>query len=293
MLRDLTVAVTGARGFVASHLIPMLRARGARLVGVLRPGRDAPALERQGVVLRHGDLDDPDALAGVFDGIDAVVHLSGLAQVTGLVPVLEASGVRRGVFVSSAGVHTRLESRSADAKRAGEAALAASTIAWTILRPSMIYGTPADRNMVRLLRWVRRFPVVPVPGGGGTPQQPVHVEDLAAAIVTALERPGAVGRAYDVGGPRALPLREIIRLCARAVGRRALVVPVPLGPAHAAVVALRGLRLPCPVRPEQVLRLAESKAVDIGPATADLDFRPRPFEDAIEAEAGMLQKVSS
>lgn len=270
----------------------MLLAHGARVIGVLRPGREAPGLERVGVTLRHGDLDDAASLAGTFDGADAVVHLSGLSQVTGLVPVLEAARVRRGVFVSSAGVYTRLASRSADAKRAGEAALAASAIEWTIIRPSMIYGTPADRNLARLLRWVRRFPVVPVPGGGGTPQQPVHVEDLVEAIVCALERPATSRRAYDVGGPRALPLREVIRTCARAVGRRALIVPVPLGPAHAAVSALRRLGLPCPVRPEQVLRLAESKAVDISAAAADLDFRPRSFEAGIGAEVAMLEKAS-
>jgi hypothetical protein len=60
-------------------------------------------------------------------------------------------------------------------------------------------------------------------------------------------------------------------------------------PAYHGVMLLRGLRLPCPVRGEQVLRLAESKAVDIGPATADLGYRPRTFKEGIEAEVELVR----
>ncbi len=288
-----TVAVTGALGFVASRLLPMLAARGARVIAVLRPGREPAAiLGLAEVEVRRGDLSEPASLRGVFDDADAVVHLAGLSLVPRMLPELEAargrSRLRAGVFVSSAGVYTRLESRGADAKRAGEAALRASGLDWTILRPSMIYGTPRDRNVVRLLRWLRRWPLVAAPLGGRTPQQPVHVDDLSAAIVAALERPAAARNAYDVGGPSALPLSAMIHECAAALGRKAWILPVPLRPAHVAAVAARRLRLPFPVRPEQVLRLAESKAVDIGPARRDLGFDPRPFREGIRAEVGML-----
>jgi nucleoside-diphosphate-sugar epimerase len=149
----------------------------------------------------------------------------------------------------------------------------------------MIYGTPADRNLARLLRWLRRFPLVPVPGGGGTLQQPVHVEDLCAAIESALVRPESAGHAYDVGGPTALSLAELVRISGAALGIRAIPVPVPLAPAHLAARAARAMRVRAPVTPEQVLRLAESKAIDITPATRDLGFQPRSFEEGIASEA--------
>lgn len=280
-----TVAVTGALGFVASHLFPRLAGRARRVLAVVRPGRDAAALEARGIEIRRAHLDQPATQAGAFDGADAVVHLAGLALVPSFLPALERAGVRGGVFVSSAGVYTKLRSSGADAKRAGEAALHGSGLAFTILRPSMIYGTPADRNMVRLLRWLAKFPVIPLPAGGTTLQQPVHVEDLVSAILASLERPIAARREYDTGGPEPIALRDVIRTAARALGRPAWIVPIPLGPAHAAAVWARRARLPFPVSPEQVLRLAESKAVDIGPARRDLDFDPRSFQAGIEAEA--------
>lgn len=280
------IAITGILGFVAGHLLPRLESRGARVIGIVRPGRDATRLALE---IRRADLDDPRGPSDdVFAGADSVVHLSGMAQVPRFLPAVERAGVRSGVFVGSAGVYTKLKSPGADAKRAGEAALRASSLAFTILRPSMIYGTPADRNMIRLLRWIRRFPVVPMPGSGRTLQQPVHVEDLADAIIGALERPVSARREYDVGGPEALPLRDLVRLAGEAIGRRPALLALPLGPAHRLVVTLRRIGLPMPVKPEQVLRLTESKAVDIEPARQDLGFSPRPFAEGIAAEARMF-----
>ena len=282
------IAVTGALGFVASRLFPRLAEAGRPLFAVVRPGRDASRLESMGIGIRRADLEEPEAHAAAFDGIAAVVHLSGMAQATRLVPVLQAAGVQRGVFISSAGVYTKLKSHSADKKRTGEAVLGASTIAHTILRPSMIYGTPADRNMVRLLEWIRRFPVVTVPGAGLTLQQPVHVDDLVAAILASLAQTHSGSRAYDVGGPAPIALRDVVREAGRAMGRRAWVLPTPLKATYRVATLLQRLRLPSPVRPEQVLRLEESKAVDISPAMRDLGFAPRSFAEGIRAEAEML-----
>lgn len=284
-----TIAVTGPLGFVASRLLPHLRDRGVHVLAVVRPGRDASAITAfPNVELRHGDLAAPETLRGAFDGAESVVHLAGLALVPAMLPAILAGGARAGVFVSSAGVYTKLVSSGADAKRAGEQALRDSPLAWTILRPSMIYGTPRDRNLVRLLRWLQRWPVVPAPLGGITLQQPVHVDDLTDAILASLERPAAARQAYDVGGPEPIALKDVIRECAAALERPYWILPLPLAPAHHAAVFARRIRVPFPVSPEQVLRLTESKAVDIGPARRDLGFDPRPFRDGIRAEAAML-----
>jgi uncharacterized protein YbjT (DUF2867 family) len=284
------IAVTGPLGFVASRMLPRLQAPGTRVLAIVRPGSDAGALAAwPNVEVRRGDLSEPATLRDAFTGAGEVVHLAGLALVPGMLPAILAAGVRRGAFVSSAGVHTKLVSSGAEQKRSGEAALRESSLGYTILRPSMIYGTPRDRNMVRMLRLIARWPLVPAPLGGATLQQPVHVDDLVSAILAALTREEALRREYDVGGPEPLPLAQIVRECGRALGRPAGILPLPLAPAHAMARAARAMRLPFPVSPEQVLRLTESKAVDIGPARRDLGFAPRPFREGIVAEAAMLR----
>ncbi len=278
------IGVTGARGFVASRLIPMLLRDGAEVIAILRPGRERSTLPEWNVEVRHADLDQADGFSAAFDGCDAVVHLSGMFQGPQMARALDAARVPCAVFVSSAGVHTRLASASAEAKRVGEAAVNAARVRATILRPSMIYGTAADRNLARLIGWVAERGVVPLPGGGITPQQPVHVDDLAQAIRAALARPANEDRVYDVGGPVALPLREMVRIISGIVGRKAVIVPLPIGATHAAIVLMRRLGLPAPIRPEQILRLGESKAVDISAAVRDLGFSPRSFKEGIRPE---------
>lgn len=279
------IAVTGPLGFVAGRLLPALRARGVRVIAVVRPGRDGAALRESGVDVRFTDLAAPDPAA--FAGAGTVIHLAGMALGEVIVPALEQAGVQRAICVSSAGVHTKLTSPGADAKRRGEARLAASSLAWTVLRPSMIYGRPGDRNVERLLRWVARWPAIPVPAAGATPQQPVHVDDLVQAIVMALERMPAA-HTFEIGGPEPVSLRDMILASARAVGRRVAIVSVPLTPAWHAVRLARRVGLPVPVRPEQILRLAESKAVDIGPARGLLGFDPRPLDRGLADEARLL-----
>lgn len=280
-----SVAVTGARGFVGKRLIERLVKAGTTTVAIVRPGRDSSGLRAMGATVREADLSEPERYPSAFSGVDALVHLSGMGQLTRLASVLETAGLERGVFIGSTGIYTKLDSESAESKRKGEAALRASSLQYTILRPTMIYGYPDDRNMSRLLRYLMRVPVVLVPGAGRTLQQPVHVDDLVEAIVCALLDPSSALREYDLGGPRPLSLREVIAEAAGGLRRRAVVVPLPLAPSHALVAGLYRIGLRGPVSPEQVQRLAESKAVDITAARRDLGFEPRPFADGIRSEA--------
>jgi nucleoside-diphosphate-sugar epimerase len=152
----------------------------------------------------------------------------------------------------------------------------------------MIYGTSRDRNMARLLRFLKRSPVVPLPGGGHGLQQPVNVDDLADAVLSCIERPASIHHVYNIAGPEPLTLRELVQEAARAVGRRLLIVPVPLRATIAAARWLERTRL-VPVGAEQLGRLAEDKAFDITPARRDLEYRPRPFSDGIDEEARSMR----
>ena len=290
--RERPVVISGILGFVGRRLTERLLGEGHQLVGVVRPGRDHRDLVERGIAVHEVDLARPVGLAEALEGGAAYVHLSGLAQVPGIVPSLEAADVTRGVFISSAGVYTKLPSPSAEAKRQGERALRGSAIDYTIIRPSMIYGGVDDRNLVRLLRLIDRWRVVPLPGAGRTLQQPVHVDDLVDAIVNALRRPGSIRQEYDVGGPEPLPLSEVVRIGAASLGRRAVIMPVPTTPVWLAAKLLNRLAVPTPVRPEQVLRLRESKAVSIAAAERDLGFRPRSFDEGILREAAELQAAN-
>ncbi len=241
----------------------------------------------------RGDLDDPASLNAAFAGSDAdvLVNLAslGFGHVPAVIAATTAAAIGRAIFVSTTAIFTTLSASSKAVRQAAEADIVASNLSWTIIRPTMIYGTPGDRNMARLLKLVQRRSVVVVPGGGRGLQQPVHVDDVAMAITLAAERPATTGAAYDVAGPEALPLDTIVAAAAEALGRRPCVVHVPLGPTTAMVRAYERVARRPRLRAEQLVRLAEDKVFDIGPARRDLDFRPRTFVEGIRAEAEMLR----
>ena len=72
--------------------------------------------------------------------------------------------------------------------------------------------------------------MLPVPGGGARLQQPVHVADVADAVLSAVERPADWTRCYDIAGPEPVTFAELLRTCCAAIGCRARLVPVPLAP---------------------------------------------------------------
>jgi nucleoside-diphosphate-sugar epimerase len=140
----------------------------------------------------------------------------------------------------------------------------------------------------RLLPLLRRAAVLPVPGTGGCLHQPVHVGDVADAVLAALERPAAIGSLYNVAGPEPLPFAELLRTCARTVGSRTRLVSVPLAPLVTLARGYEVLSRHPRIRPEQLRRLAEDKAFPIDAAIRDLGYAPRSFSSGIGDEARLL-----
>ena len=142
------------------------------------------------------------------------------------------------MFISTTAIFTSLPSASRTMRLDAELAVQSSTLDWTILRPTMIYGTARDRNISRLLRFLKRWPVFPLYGNGLW--QPIYVEDLADAVVAALDNPRTRRRVYNVAGAQPLALADLVRTAARAVGRNVTLIRVPL---RAAVVGAKLTRI--------------------------------------------------
>lgn len=287
------VHVTGGSGFLGGRVIPLLLAAGHEVSALARSDEAARTVEAAGATAVAGDLDDPATVDAAFvaSGAEALVNVAslGFGHAPAIVAAAEEAGLKRAVFVSTTSIFTNLDTPSKPVRLAAEETIRASCLNWTIVRPTMIYGRPGDRNMARLLRALRRLPLLPLPGGGSGLQQPVYVDDLAGAIVTALDRPATVHHAYDLAGPDPMTFRQLIEEAAAAVDRRPRLVPTPLAPAIALATLYESVSPAPRLKSEQLARLAEDKAVDIGPARRDLDYAPRSFAEGIRAEAGMLR----
>jgi uncharacterized protein YbjT (DUF2867 family) len=243
------VLVTGGTGFVGSHLVPRLRNDGFE-VRVL--GRGTGGVQ-DGVEAVAGSVADPEAVRRAVEGVDAVVHLVAIIVERGsqtfeavnhqgtrnLVAAMESAGVRRLVHQSALGAGPDERFPYLRSKWLGEEAVRASSLEWTILRPSVLFGEGAGffRPIVWSLRWA---PVYPMPAGGRTRFQPLAIEDLATCIVRSL-RGDQIGAALDIGGPDVLTFSDVVRTVMTVLGKKRRMVSVPVWAARPFAL-VQGLR---------------------------------------------------
>jgi uncharacterized protein YbjT (DUF2867 family) len=298
------IAITGANGFVGRHVIAALLEGEApdEIRAIVRdPDRARSELTSAGLDLRRADVTDPASLAGVFDGVDVVVHTVAIptereasfervnAEGTrAVVREAERAGVRKIVHLSAIAASPESPYPFLRSKGQGQAAVTASSVPHVVLRPSVLFG-PGDDFFPRL-RFSLRFPVVPVPGGGVARFQPLHVLDLARTIVVAAR--GPVAGIFELGGPLPVTYRELLEETMRAYRIRRPTVPLPVALMKPAAFVLERAMADPPV----TVRQLDLLAVDNTPQPNAIDqvfgVRPRAFLGGGLSYLGQRSKTS-
>lgn len=282
------ILVSGGTGLLGQGLLQLLREADHEIRCFVRP---TSRVERLGELeLAYGDAEDTESLIRAMRGVDAFVHIAGLQYTPEVLKAMQQAGVERLIIVSSTSAHSHFEFRSSP-RLTMEALLPGNGLSWTVVRPSMIYGSELDHNMHRLLRYLDRSPVYPMFGSGENLWQPVYYEDLAQSLYTTLESSQAIGEIYDLPGGQALSYRDLIRTAASSLGRCIRTVRVPAEPVRRALRLAELARLPLPISSEQVLRLKEDKAYSYEKAQRDLGYAPRTFAEGITLEAARLHQL--
>ena len=285
------ILLTGATGLLGGELLRLLLAEGHETCCLIRA--DSPNAARlageRAEILRGDAAREEDLYRALWD-TDAILHVAGIEYAPPVVRAASRAGVERVLIVGSTSAHSAYAFRSGPKLRMEEL-VRGSGLAWTILRPSMIYGSERDRNMHRLLRFLDRSPVFPIFGPGTNLWQPVYYQDCARGVFEALQRPASVHCSYDLPGAEPLTYLDLVKTAAAALGRSPSIVRLPIEPISRALAAAERLRLPLPVDSGQVTRLREDKAYPYEQARYDLDYAPRPFSEGVALEVARLRKL--
>lgn len=308
------VLLTGANGYVARAVRPALEAAGHEVVAAVRSLDRLPAHRRAGAVA-VGGIDGRTDWGAALGGVEAVLHMASpilldadpdtrraaaeSVIVEGTARLLDqagSAGVRRFVFVSSlkamgeesgTGPLTEADPPApvdeyARAKLAAERLVLAGAAGGLVVRSPAVYGRASRGNVRQMIDFLRRAPAVVPLGYGGNRRSFIHRDNLASALVRCVEAPEAVGGTFLVSDGEAVSTATLVRRVLRALGRRALVLPVP-GAVLSALVAAR-------LGPEAARRLVQSYAVDDRAIRAALGWAPpidpdRAMADAVAAGA--------
>lgn len=244
------LAVTGATGFVGSHLLGLARARGFPVRALTRKWRPPG----EGVAWVEGALDRPDSLARLVEDSDAVIHIAGAINArdragfeavnaggtTAMVDAARAAGVRRFVHISSLSAREPGLSDYGWSKARSERIVAASGLDWTIIRPPAVYG-PGDGETLALFRMARRGFVLLPPAGRFSV---IHVDDLCRLILDVLDDDDSRSAIYepDDGADHGWSHRDFARALSIAFGKSARTLAMPRAAVRAAAKAARLFR---------------------------------------------------
>ncbi len=264
--------ITGASGFVGRNLLRRIDPAKYKDIFVLSRSESklAPSLSNQGNVRWvRGDLFDCSLYAPYLASVDCVIHLAAVTgkaspqqyfrvNVEGTRTLLEQcrrAGVQRFLHVSSIAVRFPDKARYyyAQSKEQAETVVRNSGVRYVIVRPTIIagQGAPAWMSLERLAV----LPVIPVFGDGKVSVQPIHVDDLADFICAIVDEDIFPDETFDLGGPQAISIEELLRKIHRLHRHReARVLHVPLG----ALIPLLALleKLTCSLLPVTVGQLS-------------------------------------
>jgi nucleoside-diphosphate-sugar epimerase len=287
------VFVTGGTGFTGSRVLPLLLKNGYQVRCLYRPGSDRSiALRAQPEIeWALGDISNPQALSASMQGTDALVNIVslGFGHADSIISAAQDAGIQRTIFISTTAIFTQLNARSKTVRLAAERAIETSGLQYTVLRPTMIYGSPRDRNMWRLIRFMRFSPMIPIFGDGNYLQQPIYVGDVAQAIVSCLCNDQTIGKSYNIAGKTPLTYNQVVDTIAEQMHKRVWKIHIPSTPVVSLLRFLERLHIPFPIKAEQVLRLNENKDFSYEEAARDFGFSPTSFEEGIGFELGSVQ----
>jgi nucleoside-diphosphate-sugar epimerase len=314
--------VTGAAGFVGSHLVEALLARGDEVVCIERPGASRRWIEKLPVEWHATGLDDLDTLARLCGGAQVIYHLAGLTEAPqpsdfyavntlGTAQIVRAAARHNGSaprLVLASSIAALGPCRNGDRlapdtvpfpiSHYGESKLLAEAVVHahadrvpaTVLRFPSIYG-PRERAILTLFKLVQRGLALTI-GSWDREVSLCYVTDAVQAFVAAGTRPGVAGRTYCVAYPEAVSWEHFANAAGRALGRTPRLVSLPVPVAQAVAV---GLELVAKLRHraailnrERVREMTQERWVcDPSRAIADLAIQPQ-----VDVERGIAQTAT-
>ncbi|WPZ36162.1 complex I NDUFA9 subunit family protein [Thalassobaculum sp. OXR-137] len=289
------VTVFGASGFIGRNIVRELAQRGVRVNAVCRDVEKAKFLKPMGVVGQvtpmRADVTDATAIARAVNGASAVINLVGILHQSGrntfdavqatapgvIAKAAKDAGAQAMVQISAIGADANSSSKYARSKAQGEDAVRAAFPEATILRPSIVFGAN-DSFFNRFAALAQISPVLPLIGGGETKFQPVYVDNVADAVIAALESPAAQGQTYELGGPTVYSFKALMEMVLQETNRKAKLVSLPFWAASIQAGVMELLPSPMLTRDQVELLKSDNVVATDAKTLADLGVKATPVE---------------
>lgn len=285
------ILFTGLTGTSGTAFVDKMKAESfsGRMKVIVRETSDISGLADSNLryELAYGSILDTDFLAREMAGCDTVFHIAAKAcQKAVADAAVQAGCVKHVVLVSSTSIYSKYRKAGGKVQEQEEyckRVLQEHQITYTIIRPTMIWGTLRDNNMSKFISYIDKFTLFPLIGKGQALLQPVHRKDLAEAYYQVLTNPEITkGKEYIVSGEAPMKLIDMLHTIGRTLGKRTYFVNVPLGIAKAGVAVIYALSFKKVDYREKLLRLTEDRNFSHDCITEELGYHPQPYEERLK-----------
>jgi len=217
---------------------------------------------------------------GLINGSLEALREANIECVDCVVKAAVRANVRRFIQMSSVAAILR-HGPYGVTKYEGEKIVRASGLPSIFIQPAYIYGSGDEEKTGLMMRIVKKFPVLPILGGGTYCIQPIFVEDVVSVVIQSLESPH-LGESYVLAGASQISLRAMLELFAEVQGKRRAFISIPLKPVQTLIRVLSPLLKFTKIPVKQILELDKHSAFDISKTVRDFDFHPVPFEEGVK-----------
>jgi len=281
------ILISGATGFTGSFVVNrFLECKDDYEISIFARNEKKVremGFDKKDSTIYYGSFEEPSTLKSALEGKDIYINVAslGFGHAPDVIDACKNANVKRTVFFSTTSIFTQLNPASKAIRLEAEQCIRDSGLAYTIIRPTMIFGTPEDRNIYRLIRYVKKWPCIFIPGPGTYLMQPVYVGDLADAVFKIAETKTTIGKEYNLSGRDALSYNELIKTIAKVIGKNIMLIHIPLWLMKPPFWLYEKISKNPKIKVEQLLRLNEDKNFDHSDATNDFGYHPLGFKVVI------------
>ena len=288
------VLVTGSTGFLGRRVVESLHADGHQVRCLVRTPGFEDRFPIGGLDVHYGSVSDMASLRAATYDLDAVVHLVAIIRERGastfdsvnrqgtqnVATVATETGVGHFIHVSALGADSESPYPYLRSKGQGEQSVLSSGIPYSIIRPSILFGS-GDEFVSTLACMIRAFPIVPIIGTGSNLLHPIAVEDVARCVaITVRDEPTMAP--VEIGGPEHLTYLDIVRILCRTLNVTRAYMPLPATFLQSSARIMEAI-LPSPPATREQLRMAAVPNITEQDAVyQNFHFHPKTMEGNID-----------
>ncbi|MEK3993957.1 NAD(P)-dependent oxidoreductase [Psychrobacillus sp. FSL K6-2365] len=288
--------ITGITGHTGEWLLKRLIKENYQglIKCVVRKDSDTTLIDQSGLNIEklYGDLNDIHFLTDSMKNVETVIHISSILYSPKVLESAIKNNVNWAILVHTTGRYSKYKSASEEYIKIEDSLLEMKDkINLTVLRPTMIYGSSADRNMIKLIDFLYRFKFFPLFGKGENLMQPVHAKDLGNAYYDVLmNKEATMNQNYNLAGKEPISYKTLINIVSSKLHKKTVLISIPLGFSIFLAKVYNKITSKALISEEQVLRMQEDKAFPYDKATKDFGYNPIDYENGIDEEIKLYLK---